>query len=183
MSAVGGGGAQPGCGVCARWHTGLADGSRESVQMGECQGDSSPQRLHPLPRPQGAEPQSAGKLKRTRPASSCRGRGRDVGSLLLLLSRGGPISTLPPAPWMWPRPRQHSQRHLPHFRSAARPGSPVPGSGFFLLNPTAGPALPRRGRSCACRARPEAGPRQNRIHPDSKATETRRGRRGGRSPR
>lgn len=32
---------------------------------------------------------------------------------------------------MWPRPRQHSRHHLPHFRSAARLRSQVPGSGFF----------------------------------------------------
>lgn len=61
--AVGGGGAQPGWSVCARWHTGLADGSCESVQMGECPGDSSPQQLLPFPRLQGGGASERGKAQ------------------------------------------------------------------------------------------------------------------------
>lgn len=48
-----------------------------------------------------------------------------------LRSRKGPISKLPGALGMRPRPRQHSRHHLPHFRSAARLRSQVLGSGFF----------------------------------------------------
>lgn len=146
-----------------------------SEQVGERQGNSSPLRLRPFPRLQGAERQSAGKLNRNSKASSCRGRRKsslkwEIGLGSLLLSRKRPIGILPYA--LLGCGSGHastSQRHLPHFRSQRVPGLRSRWFRFLLHRIPKSVRLSRRGRGCAWCVRPEAGGRQNRIHPDYKA--------------
>lgn len=163
--------------MCARWHTGLADGSCESVQMGECQGNSSPQQSLPWPRLQGAGRQSAGKLNLNRNASSCRGRreralrtgkqgwpassarGRGLSANYLELSGRGPGHASTPD---ITSPTSGPQR-------VSGPRSRVPVSS--TQNPRGLSVSPAEGGAvrCAWCVRPGADPREDRISPDGRA--------------
>lgn len=154
-----------------------APGGTLGLQMGECQGNSSPQQPLPWPRLQGAGRQSAGKLNLNRNASSCRGRGeralrtgkqgwpassargRGLSANYLELSGCGPGHASTPD---ITSPTSGPQR-------VSGPRSRVPVSS--TLNPRGLSGSPAEGGAvrCAWCVRPEADPREDRIPPDGRA--------------